>query len=122
VTHQTDAPDPALVLSDAPGDLDAEEYIDALAYLVESMTPYEAVGIGFPCVVLGNRVRETTPEFSEIWNRVEPLIKSRGIPYCALNDADAAGILPESGWRNRSSHVRRRKNLKPLTSCLIYST
>ena len=69
-----------------------EKYIAALAYLVDSMTPYEAVGFGFPSVVLENRVRETTPEFSEIWNRVEPLVKSRGIPYCALNDADAAGV------------------------------
>jgi polyphosphate glucokinase len=69
-----------------------KKYIDALTYLVDSLYPYEAVGLGFPSVVLGNMVRETTPEFHEIWCKVEPIIQSRKIPYCALNDADAAGV------------------------------
>ena len=31
-----------------------KKYIDALSYLVESMTPYQAVGFGFSSVVLEN--------------------------------------------------------------------
>jgi len=68
------------------------KYIDALTYLVDSLAPFQAVGFGFPSVVLENKVRETTPEFFDIWNKVEPLVQSRNIPYCVLNDADAAGV------------------------------
>jgi polyphosphate glucokinase len=68
------------------------KYIDALTYLVDGLAPYQAAGFGFPSVVLDNKVRETTPEFHEIWTRLEPLVKSRGIAYCAINDADAAGV------------------------------
>jgi polyphosphate glucokinase len=82
-----------------------QKYIDALVYLVESQSPYEALGIGFPSVVLENRVRETTPEFFKIWNKVEPQLKSRGIPYCALNDADAAGVAEV--YRQEAEELRK---------------
>ncbi len=82
-----------------------KKYIDALTYLIESMAPYQAVGFGFPSVVLENKVRETTPEFSDIWKRVEPLVCSRGIPYCALNDADAAGVAEV--YRREAEELRK---------------
>jgi polyphosphate glucokinase len=81
------------------------KYIDALKYLVESTTPYEAVGFGFPSVVLENKVRDTTPEFYEIWNKVEPLVRSMNIPYCALNDADAAGVAEV--YRHEAEALRK---------------
>jgi len=82
-----------------------QKYIDALTYLVESMAPYQAVGFGFPSVVLENKVRDTTPEFHEIWTRVEPLVISRKIPYCALNDADAAGVAEV--YRREAEELRK---------------
>jgi polyphosphate glucokinase len=82
-----------------------KKYIDTLTYLVESMAPYQAVGFGFPSVVLENKVRKTTPEFSEIWSRVEPLIISRKIPYCAINDADAAGVAEV--YRREAEDLRK---------------
>jgi polyphosphate glucokinase len=81
------------------------KYIDALTYLIESMMPYQAVGFGFPSVVLENKVRDTTPEFFEIWNRIEPLVAARHIPYCTLNDADAAGVAEV--YRREADVLRR---------------
>jgi polyphosphate glucokinase len=81
------------------------KYIDALTYLFERMGPYQAVGFGFPSVVLENKVRETTPEFHEIWNHVEPLVRAKQVPYIALNDADAAGVAEV--YRRESEELRK---------------
>jgi polyphosphate glucokinase len=55
--------------------------------------------------VLENKVRDTTPEFCEIWNKVEPLVWSMKTPYCVLNDADAAGVAEV--YRHEAEALRK---------------
>ena len=75
-----------------------KKYTDALKYLVQSAPEYRAAGLGFPSVVRGDQILNTSIEFNEIWAQVAELLKLRGVPCFAINDADAAGIAEVYRW------------------------
>jgi polyphosphate glucokinase len=82
-----------------------KKYTDALKYLVQSTPDYQAAGLGFPSVVRDDQILNTTIEFNEIWLQVSELLKLRGVPCFAINDADAAGMAEV--YRQESAELRK---------------
>lgn len=67
-------------------------YQEALLHLLQDTPDYQAVGVGFPCVIRENRVYSKDIDFNEIWSSIQDFLKAARVPCFAVNDADAAGM------------------------------
>jgi polyphosphate glucokinase len=69
-----------------------EKYADAINFLLQQTSPYQAVGLGFPSRVWENKILREDINFDGLWTKVQKTLQAQNAPCFAMNDADAAGM------------------------------
>jgi polyphosphate glucokinase len=79
----------SVAIPPGPGE---DKFIQALTGLLQGLSAYRGVGIGFPSSVRGDQVVNLSIRFNDIWASAATQIRAQNTPCFAINDADAAGI------------------------------
>jgi polyphosphate glucokinase len=69
-----------------------DKYTEALISLVCKAGGCKGIGMGFPSVVWKDGIMNLAVKYDDVWQDVSRFMTEKGIPHCAINDADAAGF------------------------------